>query len=350
MSCGDQRLTYADLNTRANRLAWRLLDAGAGPGRLVALALPRSADLVVAVLAVLKTGAAYLPLDPRHPAERIALLLADTVPVCAVTTADGSRLLPESVPRLLPDGPGHDADPGDADRTEALRPEHTAYVIHTSGSTGRPKAVLIPHSAVVNLALWAREAFGPGRLSHVLAATSLTFDVSVFEILCPLMCGGSVEVVRDVLSLAERPAGRWEGSLLSAVPSALSNLVGHHDVTLDADDVVLAGEALPGHVVAEIRAAVPRARIANVYGPTEATVYTTAAWLADDAERAAPPIGRPLPNTRVHVLNRHLKPVPPRVPGELYIAGAGLAHGYLNSPGTTASRFVADPFGGPGER
>ncbi|MFC4502413.1 amino acid adenylation domain-containing protein [Streptomyces vulcanius] len=350
VSCGDQRLTYADLNTRANRLAWRLLDAGAGPGRLVALALPRSADLVVAVLAVLKTGAAYLPLDPRHPAERIALLLADTVPVCAVTTADGSRLFPESVPRLLPDGPGHDADPGDADRTEALRPEHTAYVIHTSGSTGRPKAVLIPHSAVVNLALWAREAFGPGRLSHVLAATSLTFDVSVFEILCPLMCGGSVEVVRDVLSLAERPAGRWEGSLLSGVPSALSNLVGHHDVTLDADDVVLAGEALPGHVVAEIRAAVPRARIANVYGPTEATVYTTAAWLADDAERAAPPIGRPLPNTRVHVLNRHLKPVPPRVPGELYIAGAGLAHGYLNSPGTTASRFVADPFGGPGER
>ncbi|MEU1130579.1 amino acid adenylation domain-containing protein [Streptomyces sp. NPDC005900] len=347
--CGGDRLTYARLDARADRLARRLSAAGAGPDRLVALALPRSADMVVAVLAVLKTGAGYLPLDPRHPAGRIALVMADAAPVCAVATDETSALLPDGVPVLraddaLTDGPlPHDGP------LRAPLPGNTAYVLYTSGTTGRPKGVAVPHSAAVNLALWARRTFGRQGLSHVLAATSLTFDVSVFEILCPLLCGGTVEVVRDVLAVAERPAGRWTGSLLSGVPSAVSHLLGQHDVVLRAETVVLGGEALPAHVVAEVRAAVPEARIANVYGPTETTVYATA-WLGEDCGHRAPPIGRPLDNTRLHVLNGHLKPVPPGVVGELYIAGAGLARGYLGRPVLTAERFVADPFGGPGER
>ncbi|MFD3651840.1 amino acid adenylation domain-containing protein [Streptomyces sp. NPDC058620] len=351
--CDGDRLTYARLDAGADRLARRLSAAGAGPERLVALALPRSADMVVAVLAVLKTGAAYLPLDPRHPAGRIALVLDDATPVCAVATDETSALLPDGLPVLRVDGPADDGLADDRlaghDRPQAPLPGNTAYVIYTSGTSGRPKGVAVPHSAAVNLALWARGTFGREGLSHVLAATSLTFDVSVFEILCPLLCGGSIEIVRDVLAVAERPAGRWTGSLISAVPSAVSNLVGHHDVDLKAETVVLAGEALPAHVVAELRTAVPGARIANIYGPTETTVYATA-WLGEDCGHRTPPIGRPLDNTRVHVLNRHLQPVPPGVAGDLYIAGAGLAHGYLGRPVLTAERFVADPFGGPGER
>ncbi|MEV6477282.1 amino acid adenylation domain-containing protein [Streptomyces sp. NPDC051657] len=347
--CDGNRLTYARLDARADRLARRLSAAGAGPERLVALALPRSADMVVAVLAVLKTGAGYLPLDPCHPAGRIALVLDDAAPVCAVATDETSALLPDGLPVLRVDDGLTDDHLANDSPPQAPLPGNTAYVIYTSGTSGRPKGVAVPHSAAVNLALWARGTFGRQGLSHVLAATSLTFDVSVFEILCPLLCGGSVEIVHDVLAVAERPAGRWRGSLISGVPSAVSHLVGQHDVDLRAETVVLAGEALPAHVVAELRTAVPGARIANIYGPTETTVYATA-WLGKDCGHRTPPIGRPVDNTRVHVLNGHLQPVPPGVAGDLYIAGAGLAHGYLGRPVLTAERFVADPFGGPGER
>ncbi|MFF9690814.1 amino acid adenylation domain-containing protein [Streptomyces sp. NPDC014623] len=347
--CDGDRLSYARLDARADRLARRLSAAGAGPERLVALALPRSADMVVAVLAVLKAGAGYLPLDPRHPAGRIALVLDDAAPVCAVATDETSALLPDGLPVLCVDDGLTDGHLVDGSPPQAPLPGNTAYVIHTSGTSGRPKGVAVPHSAAVNLALWARGAFGQQGLSHVLAATSLTFDVSVFEILCPLLCGGSVEIVRDVLAAAERPAGRWAGSLISGVPSAVSHLIGHHDVALKAETVVLAGEVLPAHVVAELRSAVPGARIANLYGPTETTVYATA-WLGEGCSHRTPPIGRPVDNTRVHVLNGHLQPLPPGVAGDLYIAGAGLAHGYLGRPVPTAERFVADPFGGPGER
>ncbi|MFH8619267.1 amino acid adenylation domain-containing protein [Streptomyces sp. NPDC017979] len=351
---GAVRLSYAQLNARANGLAHRLIAAGAGPEGIVALALPRSADTVVALLAVLKSGAAYLPVDPRHPAERIAFTFRDAAPVCVVTDLEPPCELPASVPRVHLDGsadasgdaPG---DPRDVDRTLPLTPANAAYLLYTSGSTGRPKGVIVPHSNVVNLVLWGREALGDQRFAHALAATPLTFDVSVFEIFGPLLTGGAVEVVPDVLALAERPGGRWSGSLVCGVPSALSQLVQQHDVDLRADVVALAGEALSAHTLKEIRAAVPGARVANVYGPTEATVYTTA-WFPDGADTAAPPVGRPVRNTRVHVLDAHLQPVPPGVTGELYVAGAGLARGYAGRAGLTAERFVPDVFGAPGER
>ncbi|MEI5100734.1 amino acid adenylation domain-containing protein [Streptomyces sp. PmtG] len=352
---GGLQLSYAELNARANRLAHRLIAAGTGTEDLVALALPRSADLIVALLAVLKSGAAYLPIEPRHPADRIAYTLADAAPACVVTTAGTTCPLPDSVPRVLlddaphPDGPGDTADPTDGDRTAPLTPANAAYVLYTSGSTGRPKGVVVPHANVVDLVLWGREELGPERLAKVLAATPATFDVAVFEVFAPLLTGGRVDVFADVLALAEDAGGQWSGSLICAVPSALSHLVARHDVRLRADVVALGGEALTSHTLAEVRAAVPGARVGNLYGPTEATVYSTAAF-PDGADTSAPPIGRPVRNTRGYVLDAHLQAVPVGVTGELYVAGAGLARGYLGRPGLTADRFVPDPFGRPGER
>ncbi|MFD8161401.1 AMP-binding protein, partial [Streptomyces malaysiensis] len=243
-------------------------------------------------------------------------------------------------------------DPVDADRTAPLRPQHPAYVIYTSGSTGRPKGVVVSQASAVDLATWAVTDIGTRRLRRVLAATSLNFDVSVFEIFGPLCGGGSIEVVRDLLALTERTAEGWSGSLVSAVPSAFAQVLAHGEMNTSAETVVLAGEALSAHAVAAIRDAIPGCRIANIYGPTEATVYATA-WYSDrdaDTRDQAPPIGRPISNTRVYVLDSGLQPVPVGVTGELYIAGEGLARGYLRRPGLTAERFVADPFGGAGGR
>ncbi|MBG6090821.1 non-ribosomal peptide synthetase [Actinomadura viridis] len=356
---GGASLTYGELNARANRLARALVDRGVGPEDRVALALPRGLDLVVAALAVLKAGGAYVPVDPGYPPGRVAWMLDDAAPACVITTSDAAP--PGSTPRILLDRTDLDAPPGacpsaadpaaadltDADRIRPLRPENAAYVIYTSGSTGRPKGVVVGHASVVDLCAWAGREFGAGRLDRVLFSTSLNFDVSVFEWLAPLTVGGRIEVVRDLLEVAER--GGWEGTLISGVPSAVSALLAVGGMRLSAGDVVLAGEALPARLVHDLRAAAPGARISNIYGPTEATVYVTA-WFDDGNAAGHAPIGRPLDNTRAYVLDAALRPVPVGVPGELYIAGDGLARGYLRRPGLSAERFVACPFGGPGER
>jgi acyl-CoA synthetase (AMP-forming)/AMP-acid ligase II/acyl carrier protein len=210
--------------------------------------------------------------------------------------------------------------------------------------------VMVEHAGVVSLACWAAAAFGD-ELSRVLASTSLSFDVSVFEIFGTLAAGGCLEVVPNLLALAERGTdGPWQGTLISAVPSALAQVLATPGVRAQAEVVALCGEALTGPVVDAIRAALPGARIENIYGPAEATVYATTYVVPEDSEAAAPPIGRPLWNTQVLVLDERLGLVPAGVAGELYMAGAGLARGYLGRPGLTAERFVAHPFGGPGER
>jgi amino acid adenylation domain-containing protein len=358
----DTELSYAELNARANRLARLLVSRGAGPESLVAVVMERSADLMTVLLGVLKAGAAYLPVDLNYPAERVSYMLADASPAVVVATASGLAAAggagdgPADV--VVLDDPAIAAEltsrPAanltDADRRTRLRPQHPAYVIYTSGSTGRPKGVVIPHRNAVNLVRWAVATFGLEGLSRVLASTSSSFDVSVFEMFAPLAVGGCIEVVGDLLALARRP---FAGTLVSGVPSVMASLIsgGAEPPRLDeaAGTVVLAGEGLSGQHMALLRSWAPGRRVANIYGPTEATVYATA-WFCPAGDDAAPPIGRPVDNTRAFVLDRWLRPVPAGVEGELYIAGAGLARGYLNRRGLSAERFVACPFGGPGMR
>jgi amino acid adenylation domain-containing protein/non-ribosomal peptide synthase protein (TIGR01720 family) len=327
---GQGDLTYADLNGRANRLARALVAAGVGPERTVALSLPRTPDLIVGALAVLKAGGGYVPVDPAYPPERRAMILADVSPVCVLSES-------------LVDNDESSDNLTDAERTEPLRTHHLAYVIHTSGSTGRPKGVMVSHHNAVNLMNWASATFR-GRLSRVLASTSLNFDVSVFEIFAPLVAGGSIELVQDLLVLAERP---WQGSLASGVPSVFANLLDGPGLDVDADVLVLAGEALPTSVFESLRKAVPGAQVVNAYGPTEATVYATA-W--ESTSEDTPTIGRPVTNAQAYVLDSGLHPVPAGVSGELFIGGSGVARGYLGRPGLTANRFLADPFGSGGAR
>ncbi|MGH3785814.1 MAG: non-ribosomal peptide synthase/polyketide synthase, partial [Pseudonocardiaceae bacterium] len=358
--CGSDELSYRQLNERANRLARLLIERGVGPEQFVGLALPRSVDMIVALLAVWKTGAAYLPIDPGYPVERIEFMLADAAPVLVLTCEQTPEGLPAEVARLvinqaetieqIASYPGHDIT--DADRVGPLSDNQPAYVIYTSGSTGVPKGVVVVHANVTDLAAWAATEFGVSGLSRVVASTSLNFDVSVFEIFCPLVVGGSVEVVRDALALAEAGISTGTVSLISGVPSAFAQVLAQHSPGVTADTVVLAGEALSARVARQIQAATSCRRIANIYGPTEATVYATA-WYGHAQELDGdqpPPIGRPISNTQLYVLDAQLRPVPAGVPGELYLAGRGLARGYLYRPGLTAGRFVANPFSTPGTR
>ncbi|MFD9410729.1 amino acid adenylation domain-containing protein [Streptomyces sp. NPDC059989] len=355
---GDRSLTYAELNGRANRLARLLTERGAGPEGFVGIALPRTELTLVAVLGVLKSGAAYVPIDPEYPADRIAHLLRDAAPGLLLTTRDVLSRLPDEGPvRIVLDDPQTGAalsrqpahDPSDDDRAAPLRPSHAAYAIYTSGSTGLPKGVVVPHENVADLAAWAAGEFGAEGMAHVVASTSLNFDVSVFEMFGPLLSGGTVEVMRDVLELADPAHAGRSVSLVSGVPSAMAQIVGDGGPLVTAREVVLAGEAVSARDANAIVRAVGAGRFANIYGPTEATVYA-AAWYTRDEIAGVPPIGAPLRNTRLYVLDAALRPVPVGVAGELYIAGAGLARGYHRRPGLSAERFVADPHGPAGTR
>ncbi|WP_328665088.1 amino acid adenylation domain-containing protein [Streptomyces sp. NBC_00328] len=355
----DADLSYGELNERANRLAHHLIAHGVGPEQFVALALPRTAQTLVALLAVLKAGAAYMPLDPTYPADRIAYLLQNADPALVLTVEETARMLPDGsrTPRLILDAPEVVAalesrpatDPTDRDRISVLQPLHPAYIIYTSGSTGRPKGVVVTHANVANLVAWVRAEFGERSLAHVLFTTSLNFDVSVFEMFGPLLTGGRIEVLRDLLALGARNGDNRSAVLVSGVPSALARIVSQSDVRTTAETVVFCGEALTAQAAAEVKDGLQAGRVYNIYGPTEATVYATA-WSTDAPVTEAPSIGRPLHNTQTYILDGNLQPVPAGVAGELYIAGAGLARGYFGRPDLTAERFVADPFGPAGSR
>ncbi|MEV0677472.1 non-ribosomal peptide synthase/polyketide synthase [Actinosynnema sp. NPDC050436] len=316
-------LTYRELDEHANRLAHHLIELGAGPEKLVALLLPRSADLVVAVLAVLKSGAAYLPIDPAYPADRIAGTIADAQPV---TVLDA-----------VPDVSAH---PAVAPET-GLRPEHPAYVIYTSGSTGKPKGVIIPHSNVERLFSATDHWFGFGENDVWTLFHSYAFDFSVWELWGPLLHGGRLVVVPHDVSRSPGDFARLlrdEGvTVLNQTPSAFYQLLPEQP---DPRLVIFGGEALD---LAKVKGWQGSGTLVNMYGITETTVHVT-------HTEADGSIGVPIPDLRVYVLDDDLRPVPPGVTGEMHVAGPGLARGYLNRPGLTASRFVANPFGEPGSR
>ncbi|MEU8820498.1 amino acid adenylation domain-containing protein [Actinoplanes sp. NPDC048796] len=318
---GERTLTYRELNSRANRLAHRLIAAGAAPERVVAVRMPRSADLLVALLAVTKTGATYLPLDVHHPAERIAHQITDAAPVLTV----------ESLGSL--------ADLSDEDPAVVVDPATAAYLIYTSGSTGRPKGVIVPHAGLATLVESVRSVFGAGPGSRVAQFVSPAVDVAFSELAASILSGGTLVIVPDDARLgaalgefvtdrrlthADLPPALLAALPTSAIPAGVTLTVGGEATTPD-----------------EVRRWRAGRKLVNAYGPTEATVTATT-WEAADGPVL---IGRPDLNRTAHVLDARLRPVPPGVPGELYLGGDGLARGYLNSPALTAARFVAGPSG-----
>jgi amino acid adenylation domain-containing protein len=347
----DEELTYDQLDRRANRLALRLRELGVGPDVVVGVHLRRSVDLMVGLLAVLKAGGAYLPLEPGHPVERLRTMVRASAVAVVLTR-------PDSVGTFAADGCAEisvGAGSAEAGPEPSARPGNLAYVIYTSGSTGTPKGVQIPHRGVVNRLLWMQEAYGLTPRDRVLHKTPISFDVSVWELFWPLMNGACL-----VLAAPERHRD----------PEYLVDLMASTGVTvchfvpvmlrafLDAPDVarlgalrliVCSGEELPADV-ALLCLRTLGVRLENLYGPTEASVDVTSWSCEPDAGTARVPIGAPISNMRTHVLDEGLNPVPIGVAGELYLAGEGLARGYHGRAALTAERFVAAPYGPPGTR
>lgn len=346
---GDVALDHATLEARSFALAAQLRAMAVGPGSVVAVALPRSLELVIALVAVLRAGAAYLPLDLAHPDERLARILASAQPACVLAAAEVSARM-DGVPVLAPDqwtalsfaAPWADPAPGDA-----------AYVIYTSGSTGEPKGVVIEHRAIVNRLLWMREHYGIRSDDRVLQKTPATFDVSVWEFFLPLLCGATLVVAgpdahRDPTELARliRAHGITTAHFVPSMLDAF--LAAPASEGLQLRRVFTSGEALDASLRDRFHGRV-QAELHNLYGPTEAAVDVSY-WPAWAQDRSRPvPIGFPVWNTRLYVLDARTQPLPVGVAGDLYLGGVQLARGYLGRDDLTAERFLADPFL-PGER
>ncbi|PHM40846.1 Amino acid adenylation [Xenorhabdus szentirmaii] len=361
--CGDRTLSYDELNRQANRLAHYLIKQGVCPDSRVAICVERSPDMVIGLLGILKAGGAYVPLDPAYPTERLAYMLEDANPIVLLTQTALSDKLNTAISTVLLDRvlypqepftaaqPERNSDTNNSDtnnpdsQTLGLTSQHLAYTIYTSGSTGLPKGVAIAHRNTVNFLTWAQRTFKPEELAHTLFATSLNFDLAVFECLAPLFSGGTVHLVPDVLSLIAQKSGVPEQSvsLINTVPSAISQLIESNAVPASVRAVNLAGEALKSHIVDRLFTHTAVQQVCNLYGPSETTTYST--WTRMTPETGfVSHIGRPIANTRIYILDRHGQPAPIGVVGEIYIAGEGVARGYLNRPELTAERFLVDPF------
>lgn len=352
LTSGEITLTYGELIAETNRLATRLRRLGVVSGDTVALLLPRAPVLIVALLATLTSGAAYVPLDPRFPADRLEHMLGHSRPKTILTTGEFVGMLSVTqAARALAldslDGDGTESTGGPGVETRV--PGSTAYVIYTSGSTGRPKGVAIGDRAMSNLVRDMSTRFGLGRATVMLAVTTVSFDIAVLELFAPLIAGGRVVLasnaeIQDPRALAGL-IDRHGVNVLQATPALWSGLLEPGDeIDLAGVDALVGGEPLPAAVAAELTV---RARsVWNMYGPTETTVWSTVAGVhsGDDIT-----IGTPVSNTRTYVLDAALGQVPVGSIGELYIAGAGVADGYVGQPGLTATRFVAEP-GHPGHR
>ncbi|MEV7116797.1 amino acid adenylation domain-containing protein, partial [Streptomyces anulatus] len=345
-------VSYAELDARANRLARLLVGLGVGPESVVGVVMDRGVDLVVALLAVVKAGGAYLPIDPEYPLERVVFMLGDAAPAVVVTSEEAAEVLPASVlvPLVVLDDPRtvrelarrEGSALSDEERSGYLSPSHAAYVIYTSGSTGRPKGVLVTHRGIGTLATAQVDRFEVRADSRVLQLASLSFDAAVSEICMALLSGAAL-----VMAGADRlpPKGLLSETLAefgvthaTVPPSVLATV---EELPESLRTLVVAGEACAPGLVERWA---PGRRMINAYGPTEVTVCATMSTPLTPAGQGPVPIGRPITNAKVFVLDQFLRPVPQGVQGELYVVGPGLARGYLGRPGLTAERFVACPF------
>jgi amino acid adenylation domain-containing protein len=346
----DQQLTYRELNQRANQLAHYLRELGVEPEVLVGICVERSIEMVIGLLGILKAGGAYVPLDPEYPQERLSFMLRDTQAPLLLTQKRLIGCLPESTARIV----YLDADwtlisQNQQNPVSGVTSKNLAYVMYTSGSTGQPKGVMIAHRGVCNHLLWIPTVFQPVETDRVLQKASLSFDVSVSEIFWPLLAGLQLVIAkpgghRDIAYLA-RLIAEQKVTFFHTVPSLLQEFLKLEEVENCncLRHVTCGGEALP----IELRESFFKrldADLYNAYGPTEATIGVTLAKCQRESSRRTVPIGFPIANMQVYLLDSHLKPVPIGVPGELFIGGDGLARGYLNQPKLTATRFISNPF------
>jgi amino acid adenylation domain-containing protein/FkbM family methyltransferase len=356
-----EQLTYRELNERANRVAHRLVELGVGPDRLVGISLGRSLEMMVGLLGIMKAGGAYLPLDPTLPRERVSLMLEDAGVRFVLTRHDACDALPASAERLYLDEWSEFADQNADNPRSAVTPDNLAYVIYTSGSTGKPKGVMIEHRSITNRLLWMQHTFPVSADDTLLQKTVFSFDASVWELFVPLLAGARLvfagpEGHRDTAEMV-RTIREHGVTVLQLIPTLLRILLGEEGVeecrTLRR--IYCGGEALPTDTTALFYDKLGQAELVNLYGPTEVSIDATYYECPrEEAEREASriaPIGRPLSNVQVYILDALSRPTPVGVAGELYVGGMGLARGYLNRPELTAERFVPDPFSNePGAR
>ena len=342
----NQRFTYAELNSRANRLAHRLQKLGAGPEVLVGICARRSPLMLIGLLGILKSGAAYVALDPAYPKIRQAFMIEDAAMPILLTEKELVDNLPAvagtTLVRLDSDWNSIEREL-DRNPEAAMEPGNLAYILYTSGSTGRPKGVAIEHRSVVVFLTWAQSVFTKEELARTLAGTSICFDLSVFEIFVPLACGGAIVLAENAISLPTVPA-REEVTLINTVPSAMNALVSVEGVPVGVRVVNLAGEPLPNKLVQDIYRAGTVQKVYNLYGPSEDTTYSTFVLAAKGALEN-PTIGRPVANTQAYIVDENMRLTPVGTPGELCLSGDGLARGYLKRPDLTVAKFLANPFG-----
>ncbi|HEU0302240.1 MAG TPA: amino acid adenylation domain-containing protein, partial [Longimicrobium sp.] len=351
-SCGGRTLTYRELDARANQAARLLRRHGVGPDVLVGVWMERSLELVVGMLGVLKAGGAYVPLDPAYPRARVQLMLADTrVPILLTQPALAAKVDAGDAAVVAIDGSWSALDGESVEPVASgVDPENLSHVIYTSGSTGTPKGVQIRHCSVATLIRWAPEVLGIGDGTSVLASTSVCFDVHVAETWVPLSLGARIVIVPNALHLASLPAGE-QVDVASMVPSAAAELLKMGGIPHTVRSLNLGGEPLRNQLAQDLYRALPNLQqVVNLYGPTEDTTYSTYAIPPRGSERTMP-VGYPVANTQLYILDPQYQSVPHGATGEIWIGGAGLSRGYLRRPAATAEKFVPDPFSSiPGAR
>jgi amino acid adenylation domain-containing protein len=359
----DETLTYGELNARANRLAHHLIALGVKPDERVAICVERSFEMVVGLIAILKAGGAYVPLDPAYPAERLAFMLADSEPRAILTHEAARAALEAACPSLthvpavidLADEAGLWAEqPSTSPDPQALglTSRNLAYIIYTSGSTGTPKGVMVEHRSLVGRLSGVGCSLGPGLTDVMPLVSSTAFDISILELLLPLVSGAATAVsgartAKDIEVLAGRVRGATILNAVTSVMEAWSNFVEDQDLAHwypQLRMLLVGGEPVQQRLIDRLYALFPNAEVVETYGPTEASLYATSCLARSAPGTQSPPIGRPISNTRIYLLDSHGLPVPLGAAGEIYIGGAGVARGYLGRPELTAERFIASPF------